>query len=153
MEPHRAALVMQVRAFLLNSANYGVPQSRRRIIVAAAKHNRCLPQPPSVTHIDDAHFPPTLSLANRFYSPPVPEALVSCVPVSDVIGDLPDPIELDLVDKHRGKKLNSTDNANLKPCVCCLLLHIATVPDPVIISLIYVYNAGTPFLGVNARPL
>lgn len=81
----------QVRYALLDAADYGAPQSRRRMIYMASQHGLALPNFLSPTHHSPSP-PPRQIQASWGFVPVVPHRnFFAHLPVSiqDAIGDLP----------------------------------------------------------------
>lgn len=85
------AHTLQVRFGVLNAGNFGVPQSRKRTIIWAARPGETLPEWPTPTHV--FHSPQlTINLPGGVaYTavPQMPGAPLRSVTVRDAILDLP----------------------------------------------------------------
>ena len=84
----------QVRAGVLQAANYGVPQNRRRFILLASQHGVLLPSFPLPSHASPVDEPRLLLLPIGLQSDCLPRRLRHLpaqmhVSVSEAIGDLP----------------------------------------------------------------
>ena len=84
----------QVRAGILQAANYGVPQSRRRFILLSSKRGVILPSFPLPSHASPFGEPRFLLLPVGLQSDRLPRRLRHLpeqmhVSVSEAIGDLP----------------------------------------------------------------
>lgn len=84
----------QVRAGILQAANYGVPQTRRRFILLASQHGVILPSFPLPSHASPFDEPRLLLLPIGLKSDCLPGRLRHLpeqmhVSVSEAIGDLP----------------------------------------------------------------